>query len=197
LRRAIIAFEADDTCGRKVAREAEENRNVRATPAIDGLIFITDDAKVLFRPGEKAEQIVLDAVGILIFVDVNVLEALLPAFADGGPILQEFCGAEKEIVEIERITLRQKSFVGVEDVGDFATIGAEGFGANVRGGLTVIFGVADLLRTLRGVRVSSLMLRRDIVSLTVASWSSSSNMAKLYGRPAAAASRRSRRAQSE
>ena len=94
-------------------------------------------------PGEQAEKVVLDAIGVLIFVDVNVLKTLLPAFADGGRIFQKFCGAKKKIVEIERVTLRKQLFVRFEDVGHFAAVGAESFGADLCGRLAVIFGMAD------------------------------------------------------
>jgi len=180
----------------KVAREAEENRNVRATPAIDRLIFITDDANVLFRAGEKAEQIVLDAVWCLDIRRVNVLEALLPAFADGGPILQEFCGAEKEIVESSAL-LASEVFRRRRRCRRLCDRRAEGFGANVRGGLAVIFGVADFAedvarreRFVANVEAGHCELDGGELVVVV-------EYAKLYGKPAAAASRRSRRAQSE
>ena len=86
LRRAVVTFEADDARRGEIAREAEEDGNVGAAPTVDGLIFVADNANVLFRAGEEAKKIVLDAVGVLIFVHVNVLEALLPALADIGRI---------------------------------------------------------------------------------------------------------------
>ena len=86
----------------------------------------------------------MDAVRVLIFVDVNVLEALLPTVADRGRFAQEFYGTEEEIVEIERATLREEFFVGFENIGDLRTVWTKGFGTDVRGGFSVIFGVADL-----------------------------------------------------
>ncbi len=143
LRGAVVAFEANHAGGGKVARKAKKDGDVRAAPTIDGLVFIADDADVLLWAGEETKQIVLDAVGVLIFVDVDVSEALLPVVADLRRFLQEAGRAEQEIVEIEGVTLGEEFFVGFENVGDFAAVRPEGFAAHLRSGLAVILGVTD------------------------------------------------------
>src|SRR5258708_3943960 len=82
LRGTVVAFEANDFGAGKIARKAEQNTNVRAAPPIDRLVLVADDADILVRADQQAQQIVLHAIGILIFVDVNVSEALLPSFAN-------------------------------------------------------------------------------------------------------------------
>src|ERR1700680_2584567 len=65
------------------------------------------------RTGEQAQQIVLHAVSILVFVDVQVAEALLP----GAPCLieaaQNLDGAEQQVIEIERAVFAQGFFVSL------------------------------------------------------------------------------------
>src|ERR1700746_1441260 len=73
LRGTVIAFEANDFGFWKIAREAGDNREICSAPAVDGLVFVADDADVVVRADEQAQQIVLHTVGVLIFVDVNVL----------------------------------------------------------------------------------------------------------------------------
>ena len=62
----------------------------------------------------------------------------------GADIAQEFCGAEKEIVEIEGFALREDFFVLREDVGGVAGVGSESVFAQHLGSSRVIFGEADL-----------------------------------------------------
>jgi len=52
LRRAVISFEADDSRAGKIARKAQKDGNVRAAPAVDGLVFVADNADVLVRAEE-------------------------------------------------------------------------------------------------------------------------------------------------
>ena len=87
--RAIVAFETNDLGVGKIAREAEQDTDIGAAPAIDRLVFFTDNAKVVLRADQQAEQVVLHAIGVLIFIHVDVLEAALPFFADSTRISQE------------------------------------------------------------------------------------------------------------
>ena len=107
---------------REIAREAHQDGDVGAAPAINGLIFVTDDAEVLLGVGEEAHQVVLDAIGVLIFVDVEILEAGLPLFADQWIVAEHQRGAEEEIVEVERVAGFELAFVFGVDVGDFAGV---------------------------------------------------------------------------
>ena len=75
-------LEANHFGVRKVARKTEKDGDVGAAPTVDGLVFVADHADVLVCADEQTEQFVLDTVGVLIFVDVNVLKAALPFFAD-------------------------------------------------------------------------------------------------------------------
>ena len=52
LRRAVISFEAEDLRAGKIARKAQKDGNVRAAPAVDGLVFVADNADVLVRADE-------------------------------------------------------------------------------------------------------------------------------------------------
>jgi hypothetical protein len=153
LRRAVIALEANHFGVRKVARKTEKDGNVSAAPAVDGLVFVANHADVLVRADEQAKQIVLDAVGVLIFVDVNVLKAVSPFFADLRRFAKQTRGAEQEIVEVERFALREDFFVLCENVGGMAHVGRVGFGTQHFRSLGVIFGEADLAEDGAGLQL--------------------------------------------
>ena len=132
---AIVALELDDFGVAEIAREAHQDGDVGAAPAIDGLVFVTDDADDFVCVGEEAHQFVLDAVGVLIFVDVEILEAVLPFFADGWSVAEHLGGAEQEIVEVEGVALCELAFVFGVDVGDAAFVLADGFGGAIFSGV--------------------------------------------------------------
>src|SRR5207237_297573 len=102
------------------------------------------DTDILLRAGEQAQKIVLDAVSVLIFVNVNVLKAALPLFANGSGIAKEFRGAQEQVVEVERFALRQDFFVLCVNVGGVASVGSERFAAQGLRRFSVVFGEADL-----------------------------------------------------
>ncbi len=46
---AVIAFKANDFGFGKIAREAEQNGNIGAAPAVDGLVFVSDHTNIVVR----------------------------------------------------------------------------------------------------------------------------------------------------
>src|SRR6202034_509529 len=65
---AVVLFQANDRGIRKIALKVEDVADVRATPAVDGLILIAHHANIFVHLGEQAHQLILAAVGVLIFV---------------------------------------------------------------------------------------------------------------------------------
>ncbi len=153
LRGAVVAFEADDFGVGKIAREAEEDGNIGAAPAIDRLVFITNDANVVVRADQQAQQIVLNAIGVLIFVDVNILEAALPFFTDRGGVTHELRGTKQEVIEIEGFALREDFVVLRVDVGGVAGVGSASILAQHLGSSRVILGEADLAKNIARLEI--------------------------------------------
>jgi 4-diphosphocytidyl-2C-methyl-D-erythritol kinase len=91
----------------EVLLELEDVLDVGAAPAVDGLVFIADHADVAVRAGEQLHQLVLRAVGVLVLVDQQVFVAAVVAFAHLGRRLEQAHGFEQQIVEVERVGLRQ------------------------------------------------------------------------------------------
>ena len=68
--------------------------------------------------GEQLHQFVLRAVGVLVFVDQEVSETPVIAFADFGGDLEQAHGFQQQIVEVQRIGLEQLLAIDLEDVRD-------------------------------------------------------------------------------
>ena len=74
--RAVILLEPDDLRAGEVLFEAQDVGDLRAAPGIDRLVVVADAAEVAARLGEQPQPVVLALVGVLIFVDEDVAEAL-------------------------------------------------------------------------------------------------------------------------
>ena len=78
--RAVIAFEPDDFRARKIALETQDVIDLGAAPAIDRLIIVADAADVLAPLREQPQPQILGRVGVLIFIDEHIAEAVLIEF---------------------------------------------------------------------------------------------------------------------
>src|SRR4051794_29531083 len=74
--RAVILLESNDLGARKVFFETENVRDFGAAPRIDRLVVVADATEVPLRLGEELQPFVLRLIGVLIFVDQDVAEAL-------------------------------------------------------------------------------------------------------------------------
>ena len=84
--RAVILLEPDDRRAREILFEPEDVGDLGAAPRIDRLVVVADAAQVAARLGEQLQPFILDRVGVLIFVDEEVAEALAIAFEDVGVV---------------------------------------------------------------------------------------------------------------
>ena len=98
--RAVIALEPDDFRARKIALEAQNIIDLGAPPAIDRLIVVADAADIVAPLGEQPQPQILGGVGVLIFIDEHIAEAVLIEFQDLGIFAKEPQGFEQKIAEI-------------------------------------------------------------------------------------------------
>src|SRR5580692_145921 len=102
---AVVLFEADNLGLGKILLELENVANVSAAPGINRLIFVAHGADVVALAGQHAHEFVLRTVGVLIFVDEQILEAAVVIFAHGCRRLHQASGFEQQVVEIEGVGL--------------------------------------------------------------------------------------------
>src|SRR3972149_5393359 len=81
---AVVLLEENQARPGEVLLEAEDVAVVGPAPAVDGLVFVAHHAEVrllacIGLAGQPAQELVLRAVGVLVFVTQTDAEALLPA----------------------------------------------------------------------------------------------------------------------
>ena len=76
LSRSIIAFETNDFCFRKVCFKIEDIPQIGATPFVDGLVGVSDNADVSVCGSQVSNQSVLRPVRVLVFINHYEAEAL-------------------------------------------------------------------------------------------------------------------------
>jgi hypothetical protein len=74
---AVILLELDDGGVGVIFLEVEDVLEVGAAPAVNGLPVVAHHADVLGGRGQEFGDLVLGMVGVLVFVDHDVLELLL------------------------------------------------------------------------------------------------------------------------
>ena len=114
LRRPVVAFELDDVRLAEILLEIEDVPQVGAAPLVDRLVRIADDGEVAVHLGEAADQHVLRAVRVLVFVDHDEPELFGVLGSYRRRLLEQVDRPEQQIVEVERVALLQRlQVVGV------------------------------------------------------------------------------------
>ena len=101
--RAVVTLQPDHSRAGKILLEAQDVVDLRAAPAIDGLVVVTDAADVPPPLRDQPQPEILRDVGILILVYQHVAEAILILRGDFGVVAEEADGFEQQIAEIDRI----------------------------------------------------------------------------------------------
>ncbi len=87
--RAIILLQPDRLTAGIVTFKTKDVADFRTTPAIDRLVVVTNHTEVAMPGSEQMDQSILNLVGILKFVDQNVMKSLTILFKDGGMIFEQ------------------------------------------------------------------------------------------------------------
>ena len=116
--RAIILLELHHPCARIVLLEVEDVPDVRAAPAVNTLVRISDDAHVPVLAGQEPDDPVLGAVRVLVLVDEDVApEAAIPGDRLGD-LFVKLHRLEEKVVEVHRADRAQSILVPAEDERD-------------------------------------------------------------------------------
>ena len=118
LGRAVVLLEPDHGGVREVTFEVEDVADVGTAERVYGLIRVADREQVAMPRRQELRDAVLRVVGVLVLVDQQVREDLLPAVADVVEALEQIHGAHEQVVEVHRVRLVQSSLVLDEDVRD-------------------------------------------------------------------------------
>ena len=101
--RAVVVFQPHDFGLGPILLEAQDVGHVGAAPAVNRLIVVAHHAQVAMPGGQRLDDAVLAAVGVLVLVDQQVGEAAGFGPANVGETLEQLFGAQQQIVEIDRL----------------------------------------------------------------------------------------------
>src|ERR1035437_4441861 len=76
---------------------------MRASPCVDALLRVSDHADIAAFAHEEIDEHVLNLVGVLIFVNEDIIELVLPMPPDIRISRQQIDGKIDEVIVIERI----------------------------------------------------------------------------------------------
>jgi hypothetical protein len=101
-RRAIVRLDAMDGGAGVAIRKREDVFDVGAAPRVDALRVVADGHHLMMR-ADEIDDLGLKRVGVLIFVDEDVAEAVGEIFARGLRLFQEFEPVFEEVVVIDDV----------------------------------------------------------------------------------------------
>ena len=124
--RAVILLEPDDLRAGEVLFEAKDVGDLGAAPGIDRLVVVADAAEVAARLGEQLQPFVLALVGVLIFVDEEIAEAVAIGVEHVGVRAEDDQHVEQQVAEVAGVQGLQPLLILRIELG--AAAGGEGFG---------------------------------------------------------------------
>ena len=96
--------------------------DVGSAEAVDALCIVANDTDALPSVGEEPDNLVLSEVCVLILIDENKMEALLPCVCHLGIVLQQEPHIEKQVVKVHRVGLLQPFLIAVVYLGHKRTL---------------------------------------------------------------------------
>ena len=99
---AVVLLELYRVAVLVVLLKVEDVADVRAAPAVDGLVVVAHDAQVVLPRGQGVDELVLHAVGVLVLVHQDVFEQLLVARQHVRGVAQQDVGLQEQVVEVHR-----------------------------------------------------------------------------------------------
>ena len=110
----------------KVLLETQDVRDLGAAPRIDRLVVVADAAQISPRLGKQLQPFVLALVGVLIFVDEQIAEAVAVPAQDVGVGAKDAQHVEQQVAKIAGVQGLQALLILRIELG--AATGREGFG---------------------------------------------------------------------
>ena len=98
---AIIQLQSHDLGLGPIVFEAEDVGQFRPAPAVNGLIVVAHHADISMFGSQGFYNPILTAVGVLIFIDQEMIEAVGLGLADFRELGKKIFGANQQVVEIQ------------------------------------------------------------------------------------------------
>ncbi len=114
------------------------------------------------RLAKQAQQVVLGGVGILVLVDHEIAEALLPGAADLRLVPQQAHGEEQDVVEVDGVEGLEGLLVAGVDPGREKPFGVAVADGELGGGDQAVLGIGD--EPENPLEVATLSLRQQVAN---------------------------------
>ena len=108
---AVVLLQLDDLAVREVLLELQDVADIRAAPAVDGLIVVTHHAQVALAPGHQPHKLVLGDVRVLILVHQNIVELVLIVLQHRRMLAQQLQRLDEQIVEVQGVVAAKGDFI--------------------------------------------------------------------------------------
>ncbi|RMR60167.1 hypothetical protein ALP84_05238 [Pseudomonas cichorii] len=114
-RRAVVLLQTDDFGIREVRRVLMNVLDLRATPAINGLVVIAHHHQAVAALGQQSQPGVLHGVGVLEFVHQHMAEAPLVVRQQAGMIAPQVQRTQQQFGEVDDAGALAGDFIGFVD----------------------------------------------------------------------------------
>ncbi len=125
---AVVLLQLDHVAVRELALELGHVGGVGAAEGVDRLVVVADREQRRVRAGEQLQPAVLQRVGVLEFVDQDVLEAVLIVLAQRLVAVQQFVGAQQQFGKIRHPLALALRVVGLVQLGHVHRVFVERLG---------------------------------------------------------------------
>ena len=143
LRGAIVLLERHYLGGWPVPLKIQDVANICATPAVDRLVVITYHAEIAVFRSELPHPVVLDAVRVLVLINVQVLPLGAIAICNGRRLLQQAQPFEEQIIEVECVEALQLGGIATSKASDEALVMRDRAILHLLGGEAIVLRAAD------------------------------------------------------
>ncbi len=92
--------------------ETKDVGDLRSAPRIDRLVVVADAAEIAARLGEQLQPVILDCVGVLIFVDQDVSKSISVGFEHVGVRAEDGQHVQQQVAEVAGVQGAQSVLVG-------------------------------------------------------------------------------------
>ena len=100
---AVILLQFDDLGIREILFKVQDVADVRPAPAVDALVVVPHHAQVPALLGQQPDKSILGGVGVLVFVHMDIVEALPVIIQNRRVIHKQLQGPKQQIVKIQGV----------------------------------------------------------------------------------------------
>ncbi len=142
---AVVLLQLDHFQVRPVFLQLGQVFRPRTAPGVDRLVVVAHHREAPLRVGEHAHQFVLGAVGVLVLVHQQVLNAMAPFLQNARLLAEQLRRHQDQVVEVHRVAGAQHAVVALIGHGGAQGVVAVGVADRLLGQDQFVLPVGDAL----------------------------------------------------